>query len=69
MPIFEFFCEECDQIFEELVRSINAIDEVVCPGCQNERVMKKLSTFTSKVAGASSFSAGSAAPSCSPGGL
>jgi len=69
MPIFEFVCEECQQGFEELVRSASAIDEVICPGCQSERVNKKLSTFASKVAGSSSFSSALATPSCSPGGL
>ncbi len=69
MPIFEFVCEECGQFFEELVRSVNAIDEVICPGCQSQRVQKKLSTFASKVAGSSSFSPSASAPSCSPGGL
>ncbi len=69
MPIFEFVCEECQQVFEELVRSSSAIDEVICPGCQSERVKKKLSTFASKVAGSSTFSSAPAAPTCSPGGL
>ncbi|MBC8504743.1 MAG: zinc ribbon domain-containing protein [Anaerolineales bacterium] len=69
MPIFEFVCEECDQFFEELVRSASAIGEVICPGCQSESVQKKLSTFASKVAGSSSFSPSTSVPSCSPGGL
>lgn len=69
MPIFEFVCEECGQFFEELVRSANSINEVICPGCQSERVTKKLSTFASKVAGGNSFSPSQVAPSCSPGGL
>ncbi|MBL7162990.1 MAG: zinc ribbon domain-containing protein [Anaerolineales bacterium] len=69
MPIFEFVCEECGQLFEELVRSANAIGEVICPGCQSEQVKKKLSVFASRVSGGSSFSPGPAASSCSPGGL
>jgi len=69
MPIYEFVCEECNQIFEELVRSARAINEVICPGCQSERVKKKLSMFASKVAGGNSFSPSSAASFCNPGGL
>ena len=69
MPLFEFVCDECGQNFEELVRSANAIDEVICPGCQSEQVMKKLSTFASKISGGSSFPPGPIAPSCNPGGL
>ncbi|MBM3143692.1 MAG: zinc ribbon domain-containing protein [Chloroflexi bacterium] len=68
MPIFEFVCEECDQSFEELVRSASAIGEVICPDCQSERVRKILSTFASNISGRNSFSSSTAA-SCSPGGL
>jgi putative FmdB family regulatory protein len=69
MPIFEFICDECGQIFEELVRIASAIDEVICPECQSKQVKKKLSTFASKVAGGSSFPPSPDASSCSPGGL
>ena len=69
MPIFEFVCEECNRVFEELVRSVSTIDEVICPGCQSERVKKKLSTFASMTSGSSSFSSAQAAPACRPGGL
>ena len=69
MPIFEFVCAECGWPFEELVRSANAVDEVVCPACSSQNVKKKISTFASKVAGGSSFSFNSApASSCGTGG-
>jgi len=31
MPIYEFSCSTCDRSFEELVRSAEATNEVVCP--------------------------------------
>jgi len=68
MPIFEFVCQDCGWEFEELVRSTSSIEEVICPACDSEYVLKQISTFASKISGgsfASSFSSGSA---CSTGG-
>jgi len=67
MPIYEFQCNDCKSDFEKLVRRISAIDEVSCPECNSLDVNKKLSIFSSKVAGASQ-SATSNAGACSPGG-
>ena len=70
MPLFEFICEECGVIFEELVRSANTISGVICPDCQSDQVKKKISTFASKVAGGgSSFASSASATSCSPGSV
>jgi putative FmdB family regulatory protein len=70
MPIFEFECTECGEPFEELVRSANAIDDVVCPCCGGHHVHKKISTFASKVSGGSSIpSYSTASSSCNTGSL
>jgi putative FmdB family regulatory protein len=69
MPIFEFVCQDCGTPFEELVRSANAVDEVVCPFCDSRQVAKQISTFASKINGTSSSVASTSAASCSPGGL
>ena len=70
MPLFEFICEECGVIFEELVRSSSTISGVICPDCQSDQVKKKISTFASKVAGGgSSFTSSASAASCSPGSV
>ena len=68
MPLFEFECTECTQPFEELVRSSNGVDDVICPQCGSPHVRKKISTFASKIAGSGSYSlnAGPAA-SCNTG--
>ena len=71
MPIFEFVCSECDQPFEDLVFG-NDTKGVICPACGSELVKKKMSTFSSKVAGdGASLSLGgsSTAAACSPGSV
>jgi len=68
MPIFEFICTDCNEPFEELVRSANAVDEVDCPSCGGVHVKKMISTFASKVAGTSSSSYSSSTSSCAPSG-
>ena len=47
MPIFEFKCEACGKVFEELV-SLDKIDSVSC-GCGHKKVQRIPSTFSSKV--------------------
>lgn len=70
MPIFEFICNECGNPFEELVRSANAIDEVICPECHSQKVTKRISTFASRISGGgSSFPSYSSAASCSTGSV
>jgi putative FmdB family regulatory protein len=69
MPLFEFVCGECSRPFEELVRSISAVQDVTCPACGSSQVNKKISTFASRLSGSSAFSLGaSSAASCSTGG-
>ncbi|MFN2198638.1 MAG: FmdB family zinc ribbon protein [Anaerolineales bacterium] len=69
MPLYEFECQNCGELFEELVRSSNW-EGLLCPACQSEQIRKKVSSFASRAAG-SSLSIGSASSnaSCAPGGL
>lgn len=67
MPIYEFNCTTCDRSFEELVRSAEAISEVVCPTCGSRRVRRKISLFASKSAGGGASLAAASAASCSTG--
>ncbi|MDF1500182.1 MAG: zinc ribbon domain-containing protein [Anaerolineales bacterium] len=59
MPIYEFVCEECNHLFEELLMSAGAIDEVQCPDCGSPSIRKKLSLIASsnKFGGASTAAA------------
>jgi putative FmdB family regulatory protein len=69
MPIFEFVCQECGVPFEELVRGATAVEDVACPFCESDQVVKQISTFASKVSGNSSLYSNTAAASCSTGSL
>lgn len=44
MPIYEFRCVECKNIFEELVMGSNENNEICCPKCKStsfERVVSR----------------------------
>jgi putative FmdB family regulatory protein len=65
MPIYEYACMECEQHFEELVRSEG--QAVSCPSCGAAKVLRQLSTFA--VAGVRSEpSAGPPRPAGGGGG-
>ena len=40
MPLLDFKCKDCGYIFDELVRSSENIDEVVCPKCAGKNLMR-----------------------------
>lgn len=44
MPMFDFRCEACGHIFEELVSSSSQTPE--CPKCQSSKVARLLSRFS-----------------------
>lgn len=69
MPIYEFDCHSCGGSFDKLVRSANAVSDVVCPMCDSDDIQKKLSLFSSRISGGTRSSAASATASCAPGGL
>ena len=65
MPIFEYICEECGEVFEMLVMSASATKEVHCPNCMSDLVRKLISTFSAKVGGKSgSYRSSAPASSC-----
>ncbi|MBI5878461.1 MAG: zinc ribbon domain-containing protein [Chloroflexi bacterium] len=66
MPMYAFTCNVCHQPFDKLVRSADAVSEVVCPSCGSGSIKKQLSMFAAKVSGGSFASAPEAA--CSTGG-
>ncbi len=56
MPIFEYNCTDCENIFEEFVMS-SKVGDVQCPKCKGVNTHKLFSTFASKEAGSvASFS-------------
>ena len=68
MPIYEFECSKCKNIFEILFRSSDEETGVSCPACKSKKTKKLLSIFGGKVGNTSAGgSCGScAATSCAP---
>lgn len=54
MPIYEYCCQSCKTVFEELV-SASAVDNgsVICPDCDSRQVERLLSSFSFKSSGGS----------------
>jgi len=71
MPIFEFQCEDCGEVFEELILG-NDSDKVICKKCKSSNVKKLISQvsfksdnkFTSSVSSACSTCKGGTCSSC-----
>jgi putative FmdB family regulatory protein len=50
MPMFDYKCKNCDQLFEELVSSSTVSDsEITCPHCRARRAKRQLSAPTVSV--------------------
>ncbi|MBA2847896.1 zinc ribbon domain-containing protein [Thermosulfuriphilus ammonigenes] len=65
MPIYEFECQKCHEIFEELV--LGSSSKVRCPKCQSEDVRKCLSAFAFKSGSRFVSSSGGGCSGCSGG--
>lgn len=66
MPIFEYYCSKCKELFEEIVMNPDT-EKALCPNCNdNAHVRKCMSAAT--IGRGTSSSLGTAGPaSCSPG--
>jgi len=53
MPIYEFKCLKCNELFELLVMNNDEETELVCPKCKSEKFERVIST-TSHVMGSGS---------------
>jgi putative FmdB family regulatory protein len=51
VPIYEYACMECEEHFEELVRTEQQV--VTCPSCGAAKVLKQLSSFAVHGSGSS----------------
>ncbi len=65
MPIYEYYCPDCDVEFEKLLKlsEANAVQD--CPECGGRHTQKQLSTFATRGV---STGQGVAASSCGGGG-
>ncbi len=51
MPIYEFYCSECNTVYQFLIRGERKVEDLECPKCgagNLERVMSQFSTSSSK---------------------
>ena len=53
MPIYEFRCEGCGEVFELLAMSKNDQVEAKCPHCDSVEISRVLSSCASVVSGSS----------------
>jgi putative FmdB family regulatory protein len=61
MPLYEYYCSDCQKKFELLVGHEQA-DDVVCVKCQGEQVRRMLSVFSAKRGGSEDSSSGGGLP-------
>jgi putative FmdB family regulatory protein len=45
MPIYEFFCEDCNTIFNFFSRSVNTTKKPKCPKCRTQTLARMMSAF------------------------
>jgi len=46
MPIYEFYCERCNTIFNFYSKSINTTKQPICPKCREVKLRRFLSSFS-----------------------
>jgi putative FmdB family regulatory protein len=46
MPIYEFYCERCNTIFNFYSKSINTTKQPICPKCREIKLKRFLSSFS-----------------------
>jgi len=45
MPIYEFYCPDCNTVFNFFSRRINTDRQPDCPKCGREKIQRQMSTF------------------------
>ncbi|MCX7765608.1 MAG: zinc ribbon domain-containing protein [Candidatus Sumerlaeia bacterium] len=65
MPIFEYKCQKCNHIFEDLIRSEAEARAVVCPCCGSDQVKKLISRAIATGGDSMNFPDTSSSSSCS----
>jgi putative FmdB family regulatory protein len=47
MPIYEFKCKKCENVFEQLIFSSGEEEQLACPSCGQSDVSRLMSLFSS----------------------
>ncbi|MCJ7595247.1 MAG: zinc ribbon domain-containing protein [Desulfobacterales bacterium] len=63
MPIYEFKCNKCGKIFEQLVFASDGEEGILCPSCGKTDTCRLLSSFSCGSSIAGSVSSSGCAPS------
>jgi putative FmdB family regulatory protein len=45
MPIYEFYCEDCNTLFNFFSSSVNTTKRPLCPKCKQKKLKRQMSTF------------------------
>ena len=45
MPIYEFYCEDCNTIYNFFSKSVNTAKKPKCPGCKTKTLFRQMSAF------------------------
>ena len=45
MPIYEFYCEDCNTIFNFFSKTINTTKKPKCPKCKTQQLSRQMSAF------------------------
>ena len=70
MPMYDYRCKNCDEVFEELVYSSTVSDdEVKCPKCGQNKSVRLLSAPTIATGGTSSTVSPSPSSGCGNSGF
>ncbi len=46
MPIYEFYCGDCNTIFNFFSKTVNTTKRPICPKCKKKKLIRKISTFS-----------------------
>ena len=68
MPIYEYSCNECDEIFAFLKFANKDEEDTVCPKCGSKNVKKLVSSFSCSLPSDSGSSSGGSYSGFSGGG-
>jgi len=69
MPIYEFRCLKCGDVFESLCLKSSDENQVTCPSCGEARTERVLSTFSSGSRGSKGSDSGMGSSCASVGGF
>ncbi|MBW2317356.1 MAG: zinc ribbon domain-containing protein [Deltaproteobacteria bacterium] len=51
MPVYEFYCDDCNTIYNFFSRSVNTSKQPMCPKCKKKKLKRQMSAFA-RISGA-----------------